>query len=251
MHWRSFVIWNALGGITWATAIGLIAYFLGHSASNAIQAFGLYGLAAVRSRSSAASLCTAAVTADARHRPAPEDAGAGRLSLSPSLLLLRRPGRRPDLDPARPVSCGLGIETSSTPCSKLASIASASTPSGRPSERWKRRWPARRACSPGLLACAVLARRRSSARRPRPRSSRPARPGPAGRHAARSAHPPRPGRRRESNGAAPCRSSGLAVEESPEHPVEVLLDRVQLPARAAIESVPFLFLRSCLLSRQL
>jgi membrane protein DedA with SNARE-associated domain len=47
MHWRSFVIWNALGGIVWATAIGLIAYFLGHSAGNAIQAFGLYGLAAV------------------------------------------------------------------------------------------------------------------------------------------------------------------------------------------------------------
>ena len=47
MHWRSFVLWNALGGITWATGIGLIAYFLGHSASNAIEAFGLYGLAAV------------------------------------------------------------------------------------------------------------------------------------------------------------------------------------------------------------
>jgi membrane protein DedA with SNARE-associated domain len=47
MHWRSFVIWNALGGIAWATAIGLIAYFLGHSASNAIQAFGIYGLVAV------------------------------------------------------------------------------------------------------------------------------------------------------------------------------------------------------------
>ncbi|HEX4436636.1 MAG TPA: DedA family protein [Solirubrobacteraceae bacterium] len=47
MHWKSFVVWNALGGITWATGIGLIAYFLGNSASNAIQAFGLYGLAAV------------------------------------------------------------------------------------------------------------------------------------------------------------------------------------------------------------
>ena len=47
MHWRSFVLWNALGGISWATAIGLLAYFLGHSASNAIQTFGLYGLAAV------------------------------------------------------------------------------------------------------------------------------------------------------------------------------------------------------------
>jgi len=47
MRWSSFVIWNGLGGITWATLIGLIAYSLGHSASNAIQAFGLYGLAAV------------------------------------------------------------------------------------------------------------------------------------------------------------------------------------------------------------
>jgi membrane protein DedA with SNARE-associated domain len=47
MHWRSFVLWNALGGITWATAIGLIGYFLGHSAGNAIETFGLFGLAAV------------------------------------------------------------------------------------------------------------------------------------------------------------------------------------------------------------
>ena len=46
MHWRSFVFWNASGGITWAIVIGLLAYFLGHSAGNAIQAFGLYGLVA-------------------------------------------------------------------------------------------------------------------------------------------------------------------------------------------------------------
>jgi membrane protein DedA with SNARE-associated domain len=46
MHWRSFVFWNACGGITWATAIGLLAYLLGNSAGNAIEAFGLYGLAA-------------------------------------------------------------------------------------------------------------------------------------------------------------------------------------------------------------
>ncbi len=46
MHWRSFVVWNALGGLSWATAIGLLAYFLGSSAGNAIEAFGIYGLAA-------------------------------------------------------------------------------------------------------------------------------------------------------------------------------------------------------------
>jgi membrane protein DedA with SNARE-associated domain len=47
MHWRSFVLWNALGGICWATAIGLLAYFLGNAAGNAIQTFGLFGLLAV------------------------------------------------------------------------------------------------------------------------------------------------------------------------------------------------------------
>ncbi|HEU0250706.1 MAG TPA: DedA family protein [Solirubrobacteraceae bacterium] len=47
MRWRSFFLWNALGGICWATAIGLLAYFLGSAAGNAIQTFGLFGLFAV------------------------------------------------------------------------------------------------------------------------------------------------------------------------------------------------------------
>jgi membrane protein DedA with SNARE-associated domain len=47
MPWRSFFLWNALGGITWATGIGLIAYFIGHTAGNAIETFGIYGLVAV------------------------------------------------------------------------------------------------------------------------------------------------------------------------------------------------------------
>jgi membrane protein DedA with SNARE-associated domain len=47
MPWPSFVFWNACGGICWATGVGLLAYFLGHSAGNAIQAFGLYGVAAL------------------------------------------------------------------------------------------------------------------------------------------------------------------------------------------------------------
>ena len=46
MHWRSFAIWNAIGGICWATAVGLIAYFLGKSAESAIETFGIYGLIA-------------------------------------------------------------------------------------------------------------------------------------------------------------------------------------------------------------
>jgi membrane protein DedA with SNARE-associated domain len=47
MRWRVFALWNALGGITWATCVGLIAYFLGQSASNVIETFGIYGLVAV------------------------------------------------------------------------------------------------------------------------------------------------------------------------------------------------------------
>jgi membrane protein DedA with SNARE-associated domain len=47
MRWRTFFMWNALGGICWATGVGLIAYFVGQSASNAIAAFGIYGLLAV------------------------------------------------------------------------------------------------------------------------------------------------------------------------------------------------------------
>jgi membrane-associated protein len=46
MHWRSFAVWNALGGISWATAIGLLAYFLGNSAGNVVETFGIYGLVA-------------------------------------------------------------------------------------------------------------------------------------------------------------------------------------------------------------
>jgi membrane protein DedA with SNARE-associated domain len=62
MHWRSFVLWNALGGITWASAIGLIGYYLGHSAGGAIEAFGLFGLAAL------AIAVAGALLARRRHR---------------------------------------------------------------------------------------------------------------------------------------------------------------------------------------
>jgi membrane protein DedA with SNARE-associated domain len=46
MNWRSFVLWNALGGICWASVIGLLSYYLGHAAGDAVKTFGLYGLAA-------------------------------------------------------------------------------------------------------------------------------------------------------------------------------------------------------------
>jgi len=47
MPWPTFLFWNALGGIAWATSIGLIAYFVGHSAEKIIHLAGLGGAAAV------------------------------------------------------------------------------------------------------------------------------------------------------------------------------------------------------------
>ena len=46
MPWRSFLIWNALGGITWAVIVGTAAYLLGNSATGVLEAFGLWGLVA-------------------------------------------------------------------------------------------------------------------------------------------------------------------------------------------------------------
>jgi membrane-associated protein len=47
MSWPTFVFYNALGGIAWATSIGLLAYFAGHSAEKIVQVAGLGGAAAV------------------------------------------------------------------------------------------------------------------------------------------------------------------------------------------------------------
>lgn len=42
MHWWRFLIWNALGGIIWATSVGLVAYYSGHAAANAIGRYGIF-----------------------------------------------------------------------------------------------------------------------------------------------------------------------------------------------------------------
>jgi membrane protein DedA with SNARE-associated domain len=46
MHWWKFLFWNALGGIIWATAVGLVAYYGGQAAADAIARYGLYAAAA-------------------------------------------------------------------------------------------------------------------------------------------------------------------------------------------------------------
>lgn len=60
MPWRRFFVWNALGGIAWATAIGLLAYWLGSRASSVIAALG-YGALAVAVVAAIAYLVTRTV----------------------------------------------------------------------------------------------------------------------------------------------------------------------------------------------
>jgi undecaprenyl-diphosphatase len=47
MPWPVFLFYNAMGGILWACAIGLLAYALGSSADHLITTFGVAGLVAL------------------------------------------------------------------------------------------------------------------------------------------------------------------------------------------------------------
>jgi membrane protein DedA with SNARE-associated domain len=47
MPWRSFVFWNAAGGISWAVTVGLAAYFIGDQIGTIIRDAGLVALAVV------------------------------------------------------------------------------------------------------------------------------------------------------------------------------------------------------------
>ena len=42
MRFRDFFLWNALGGITWGLTFGLVGYFAGKTAANAITSYGVY-----------------------------------------------------------------------------------------------------------------------------------------------------------------------------------------------------------------
>ena len=42
MPWRQFFFWNAIGGVTWGVTYGLVGYFAGSAAADAISRFGVY-----------------------------------------------------------------------------------------------------------------------------------------------------------------------------------------------------------------
>jgi undecaprenyl-diphosphatase len=43
MEWKVFLFWNALGGISWATSVGIAAYMLGPAAERLFKVVGLAG----------------------------------------------------------------------------------------------------------------------------------------------------------------------------------------------------------------
>jgi membrane protein DedA with SNARE-associated domain len=47
MRWWRFLFWNAAGGVVWATAVGLVAFYGGKAAADAIQRYGLFAAAGV------------------------------------------------------------------------------------------------------------------------------------------------------------------------------------------------------------
>jgi membrane protein DedA with SNARE-associated domain len=47
MHWWLFFLWNAAGGIVWAVTVGLVAYYAGQAAADAIAHYGLIGGGAI------------------------------------------------------------------------------------------------------------------------------------------------------------------------------------------------------------
>jgi membrane protein DedA with SNARE-associated domain len=47
MPWWRFLFWNALGGIVWATAFGLAAFYGGKAVADAIARYGLFAAAGV------------------------------------------------------------------------------------------------------------------------------------------------------------------------------------------------------------
>jgi membrane-associated protein len=47
MPWWRFFLWNAAGGIVWATGVSLLAFYFGKAAADAVQTYGVYALIAI------------------------------------------------------------------------------------------------------------------------------------------------------------------------------------------------------------
>lgn len=87
MPWRQFLLFNALGGISWAMCFGLLSYFAGHAAARLIERVGLGAAAVVI----VVVVAAAAVVHRRRSRRAPTDGctppaavGGGQVPVPPA-----------------------------------------------------------------------------------------------------------------------------------------------------------------------
>lgn len=90
MPWRSFALWNAVGGVSWAATIGLVGYFVGQSTAGLFSIFGLIGLATVLT-------AVTGILLDRRRRAKPRSARrppAAGIGASPAALGPQAPPRR-------------------------------------------------------------------------------------------------------------------------------------------------------------
>jgi membrane protein DedA with SNARE-associated domain len=47
MPWWRFLLWNALGGIVWATGVGLLSYYAGKAVADTVARYGVYAGAGI------------------------------------------------------------------------------------------------------------------------------------------------------------------------------------------------------------
>jgi membrane protein DedA with SNARE-associated domain len=47
MSWWRFFLWNASGGIVWATGVSLLAYYFGKAAADAVATYGVYAFVGI------------------------------------------------------------------------------------------------------------------------------------------------------------------------------------------------------------
>jgi membrane protein DedA with SNARE-associated domain len=98
MPWRRFLLWNALGGIAWASTVGAVAYLLGRSASSSLGAIGFAGVGIA-----ALAYLTSRLRDRLRARPTEEQ--AGRTPARPAAAPATQPRRLNPTQSPRRLGC--------------------------------------------------------------------------------------------------------------------------------------------------
>ncbi len=96
MKFRDFFFWNALGGITWATTYGLVGYYGGKAAADAITRYGVIAAIVLAVAIVVALIAMKVRERRAGRRPESESEGAAEPGKTRRHRPSRSPRRRPD-----------------------------------------------------------------------------------------------------------------------------------------------------------